>query len=744
MMITGAPKLILLTMVKNESRIIERLMGSVRGKVDAIVICDTGSTDNTVELATKWLGENGVPGKVYTYPFKNFGKSRTQSFECCQDWVASVGWDAASSWALLLDGDMMLSADINRAALAAQGPHIAGVSLKQANGSLLYSNMRVLRCSEPWICKGATHEAWTCPPTKQTIQFDSPVLTDHGDGGCKADKYPRDVRLLKEDLVELPNDARTLFYLGQTYLCMRDWKNAIETLKKRVEVAGWDEETYIAQVYLGECYEAEGRGAEAVQVWMDAWQRRQHRTEAAMRLITFYRKQPKSQFLAGMFLDKLFAVQTGQGFSTGEVVGAPAGNNDILFVNKRDVDYHIWEEAAILGFYTGAARPTWLRLDELDLTTKLHWHDYNQLFGQVHWYDWLLKPRRQARFAIPLDRLPWATEEQAGCWQPFNPSIRPKAGGGYQVNLRYANYFTKEAKHYAYRGFDGQVLTRNCLLDISGADHPDWNSPVRIEEIKINPAYKQKESHYIRGVEDCRLVQGASDSLEYMGTSQSYSDNGTNKIFHVWRGAEEETGWHLKQQALPAGVSPTETQKNWLPFRRAESGGALMHIYSFSPFRVCDSATGRAVITVDTTASGQKFSLKEYRGSAGPAEWQAPAGSPFSDERWLCVMHKVYIGGDGRRYYHRFITLDKDLLPSRVSCWVRMTNERVEYWSGIARGVGEDGAATYWVTYGLQDSQAYVAELGAAEIERLLFYSLKTGVAPTVRDRQAAVISAAS
>jgi hypothetical protein len=223
-----------------------------------------------------------------------------------------------------------------------------------------------------------------------------------------------------------------------------------------------------------------------------------------------------------------------------------------------------------------------------------------------------------------------------------------------------------------------------------------------------------------------------------MGTSQSYSDNGTNKIFHVWRGNKEES-WHLKQQALPAGVSAGETQKNWLPFRRPESHGALMHIYSFSPYRVCESTSGKAVLTVDTTSTAQKFSLREYRGSAGPAEWNSEA---VPTERWLCVMHKVYIGGDGRRYYHRFITLDKDMRPSRVSCWVRMTGERVEYWSGIARGVGEDGAPTYWVTYGLQDSQAYVAELDAAAIERLLFYTLGSGAAVSVKDRFTAVTAA--
>jgi glycosyltransferase involved in cell wall biosynthesis len=45
---TPEHKIILLSMVQNETRIIERLMNSVKGKVDAIVICDTGSTDDTV------------------------------------------------------------------------------------------------------------------------------------------------------------------------------------------------------------------------------------------------------------------------------------------------------------------------------------------------------------------------------------------------------------------------------------------------------------------------------------------------------------------------------------------------------------------------------------------------------------------------------------------------------------------------------------------------------------------------
>ena len=704
------PKLILLSMVKNESRIIERLMNSVKGRVDAIVICDTGSTDDTVEKVSNWFKTNDISGATFTFPFTNFGASRTKSFLSCQDWVKSVSWDPENTWALLLDGDMMLS-DVIQQDLKSLNPLIAGISLKQSSGDLIYTNMRLLRCSEPWICKGATHEAWTCPPGRDTMQLDSPVLIDHSDGGCKADKYPRDVRLLKEDLAIIPNDARTLFYLGQTYLCMRDWENAITTLKKRIEVGGWEEELYIARVYLGEAYENSGETEKAIVTYLDAWQNRPHRTEAAMKAIRVYRKQAKSQMLAMIILEKLFSIQFGENFESGLTTGEPIVNNDILFVNARDMQHNIWEELAILGFYTNRRLQTWLQLDQLDLKGSLSWHDYNCLFGQMHWYDWCLRPRSHTRLQIPLERLPWAKEDQAACWQPFNPSIR-KGGSGYTLNLRYANYYTEEAKFYNYRGFEGKVLTRNCLLDIS---KEDWNNPSSLEEIKISDEFEQQD-HYICGVEDCRLIQG-TDKMEFLGTSQSYTQDKSNKIFHVWQTAPEEP-WSLKQMPLPPGVNPGETQKNWLGFHYK---GGLHYIYNFSPFQVCNA---EGIPIPFTQAVNTSLNLKEYRGSAGPVPWT----SQNFKEAYLCVMHKVYAGNDGRRYYHRFMTLDADLNPSRVSCFVRFTKERVEYWSGMCAST-ED---SFWITYGTKDSEAYIAEMLASEIEPLLMYNLKTGeIKPT-------------
>ena len=58
--------------VKNESKIIERLLGSVLDIVDTYCICDTGSTDDTVERIRTFMKAAGKPGCVYVEPFKNF------------------------------------------------------------------------------------------------------------------------------------------------------------------------------------------------------------------------------------------------------------------------------------------------------------------------------------------------------------------------------------------------------------------------------------------------------------------------------------------------------------------------------------------------------------------------------------------------------------------------------------------------------------------------------------------------
>src|SRR5436190_22371274 len=86
-------KLSLCMIVKNESKHLANCLESVDGVVDEIIIVDTGSTDNTIEIAEKY------GAKVFHYKWHDdFGAARNEALKY-----------ASGDWVLVLDADEVLS-----------------------------------------------------------------------------------------------------------------------------------------------------------------------------------------------------------------------------------------------------------------------------------------------------------------------------------------------------------------------------------------------------------------------------------------------------------------------------------------------------------------------------------------------------------------------------------------------------------------------------------------------------------
>ncbi|MGH9426892.1 MAG: glycosyltransferase family 2 protein, partial [Terriglobia bacterium] len=87
------PKLSLCMIVKNEQRWLEDCLNSVKELVDEMIIVDTGSRDNTVEIAQRF------GARLFDHPWSgDFSEARNHSLG-----------SATGDWILVLDADEKLA-----------------------------------------------------------------------------------------------------------------------------------------------------------------------------------------------------------------------------------------------------------------------------------------------------------------------------------------------------------------------------------------------------------------------------------------------------------------------------------------------------------------------------------------------------------------------------------------------------------------------------------------------------------
>ena len=176
-----APTICLNMIVKNESKIILRLLETVLPIIDTYCICDTGSTDMTKELIKEFFDVRCIEGKIIEEPFKNFGYNRT---------IAANTAKGMADYLLLLDADMKLEIDssFDKSKLTADVYTIA-----QGSTTFNYYNVRLIRSSLNFSCVGSTHEYYNINGPRVEKQLHSLRINDIGDGGCKDDKFEREV-----------------------------------------------------------------------------------------------------------------------------------------------------------------------------------------------------------------------------------------------------------------------------------------------------------------------------------------------------------------------------------------------------------------------------------------------------------------------------------------------------------------------------------------------------------------------
>ena len=74
--------------VKNGAGIIGRLLQSVKGLSDDVIVCDTGSADDTIEVA------KNTGASVFSIPWEGYGRSKNVAIGYARhDWILSLDAD---------------------------------------------------------------------------------------------------------------------------------------------------------------------------------------------------------------------------------------------------------------------------------------------------------------------------------------------------------------------------------------------------------------------------------------------------------------------------------------------------------------------------------------------------------------------------------------------------------------------------------------------------------------------------
>lgn len=225
---------------KNEAEHLEKCLSALKPYQFEIVVVDTGSTDNSKEVAHKYTD------KVYDFEWINdFSAARNYSIS-----------RASHNVILSLDTDEFVTKiDLEKTAqLIEANPKGIGC-IKVLNyfeteqGTKHQTSMLGRLFNRKYYhYENAIHEALTAISNVSPYSYDLPVTVDHvGYLGSKDklnDKAMRDINLLLKEIETNPDNPYNYFQLAQAYLLMRDHEHACEYFNKSIELHPSPHEEY--------------------------------------------------------------------------------------------------------------------------------------------------------------------------------------------------------------------------------------------------------------------------------------------------------------------------------------------------------------------------------------------------------------------------------------------------------------------------------------------------------------------
>jgi tetratricopeptide (TPR) repeat protein len=631
--------------VKNEGKNMKRCLQNVKKYIDYYVICDTGSTDNTIEIIREELKD--IPGEILQHEWKNFGYNRTLGLKCAE---------GKADYLIICDADEVLVFDnFKKENLKHDSYSI------RYTGFLDYSFVAIVKNNLDWRYVGVTHEYIASPMAKTASELKEVKIMDFGDGGSKSNKFTRDIELLTQGLKDEPDNVRYMFYLANSYKDSGIPLMAIPWYQKRIDAGVWIEEVTCSYEYMGLCFKMAGQVDEAIKVWLDGYNYNPRRAECIYHAAEAYMQRSDYKNAYELLIKA-------------EKISYP--KNDHLFIKSGIYKYLIDYQLSICTFYADMNRDIrhkfTMLLDEPAVNRT-------NVLSNYKWYCKHVEDCVEKTIFFP-------PQIKMSGFNNSSPSIL-KVGDEYLVNIRNVDYML----HHENGGF---FNTKESCNSINSFIRYDKNFNIIEYKIFKEPELNQK---IVNGIHDIRIYL-EDNNIKFIGTKDHEHSEFLTNIGMVYG------DYDLKKETLeykkiephsePYLVDKVKTnicEKNWVPF---EHNGITKFIYKWDPIQIGVLKEGEKT-TLEIIDKKNSF-IYSGRGST--------PGVRVNNEIWFIVHIVDYNNGPKRKYYHQLVVLDYETLElKRKSNLFNFVGNDYEYCLGM---VVEDDRII--VCHNVHESSSYI------------------------------------
>lgn len=224
---------------KNEEALLARCLASVVG-ADQLVICDTGSTDRTIEIA------------------KQFGAEVFLDFVWCDDYSAAQNHAKAkmkTDFVLSIDCDEFLDVPFENVRQAVElCKDVVRVQMIAEGGDIVKNDFgfgRLFRNTPDIYWCQSIHKHLNVPGEGEPV---GDVRIVYGRSPAHDNDPDRSLRMLEHAVATETDPCRNLYYLGREYWYKQRYQDAVDTFQRYIKVAHWLAELADAYFVMAQAY----------------------------------------------------------------------------------------------------------------------------------------------------------------------------------------------------------------------------------------------------------------------------------------------------------------------------------------------------------------------------------------------------------------------------------------------------------------------------------------------------------